>query len=166
MNPTDSSHFGFLFSALPMWRWEPDDAAKDAAEPAPAAALDSECTASADGEAPAALPQMRLIYKGYEWQPVAQWYPVVDPAWDYHTDNDPDEIRERGLRQDRERQQAQQSGLAQRQHAQAASGPAPDDPSGASGATGVGADAALPDPSTLRSTVVAARASPSWDAPQ
>jgi hypothetical protein len=93
-------NFGFSFLAIAVWRREPT--AKDAA----AALLDAAGKGAPNADGELATPQQRLIYKGYEWQPVAQWYPVVNPAWDHYVDDDPDEVRERAIRQERERQLA------------------------------------------------------------
>ena len=46
---------------------------------------------------------------------MARWVPVLDPAWDQIVESDPDDLREREIRHERERQQTQQSAIS-RQH--------------------------------------------------
>jgi hypothetical protein len=101
----------WTYVAIPVWQLE---------TPAtPAAADDSGCIQRASPGADAApqpLEEPRLVFKGYEWQAVAHWDPFVNPGWDHWVDNDPDEIREREVRVERERQQA--AAAAPTQHAQ------------------------------------------------
>jgi hypothetical protein len=47
--------------------------------------------------------ETRWVLKGYEWRPVAVWYPVANPGWDHCVDNDPAEIHDRAVREEEER---------------------------------------------------------------
>ena len=96
--------FGFSFAAVPVWRWETQENAApppetQAAAEAPACdALENAALAHSSEQA------LRLVFKGYEWQPIAHWVPVTDPALDQLVESEPDQMRERELRRDRERQ--------------------------------------------------------------
>jgi hypothetical protein len=115
-----SNQVGWAYVAVPVWQLE--------TPAAPPAAVGSTCAPEA-GAGPdlAPLPEQepRLVFKGYEWRPVAHWNPFVNPGWDHWVDNDPEEIRERQLRVERERQQAQVVAPTQRTQADPLASPMP-----------------------------------------
>jgi hypothetical protein len=100
------SHFNWSFVAVPVWQ-------PAAPEPAPsgtplpsidlAPGSGGQAVVTIEVSEPQAPSGPRLVFKGYEYRPVVQWHPFVNPAWDHFIDNDADEIRERELRADRDR---------------------------------------------------------------
>src|SRR6476661_7478511 len=92
-------NLGFSFVAMPVWQLAA--AAHDPPPPQdPSPSQDCSTEAQPPPEPPA---EPCWIFKGYEWRPLALWYPMVNPGWDHCVDNDPDDIRDRETRQEQER---------------------------------------------------------------
>lgn len=124
MIPPLPSNLGFIYVAVPLLEWISAPKVDTPVDPAPAAQA-GEGGERAEGPACPAT-DLRLVFKGYAWQPQAQWYPFVNPGWDHFVDNDADEIHERAIQQERER--AQQAAQQAAQLARPATGkPGKDD---------------------------------------
>ena len=91
MIPPLPVNFGFSWVAMPVWQWVPA-----APEPEP-------CPDSEPAGEPSEPVEARWVFKGYQWQPFALWYPFVNPGWDHFVDNDADEMRDRSERLEQER---------------------------------------------------------------
>ena len=94
--------YDFSFVALPTWE------RKHKAESEPADTCDSpEAQSASDADAV----DTPWIFKGYQWQLQANWYPFVNPGWDHFVDNDPDEMREREIRLEQDRHEQERHAL-------------------------------------------------------
>jgi hypothetical protein len=85
--------YGFFFRALPIM------------EPVQDVRTDRTGTLEPDASPWHAIEviETRWVLKGYEWRPVAVWFPVLRPGQDYFVDDDPVEMNDRAAREEQER---------------------------------------------------------------
>lgn len=106
------SNLGFAYVSVPVWAWEPaqDPCAQPPDHPPAADGVDAR-NACADPAAAERTPDLRLVFKGYQWRSVAHWEQTPHRALERFLDNDAGEIAERGQRAARERREAESARL-------------------------------------------------------
>jgi hypothetical protein len=103
MIPPNLVTIEWTLAAIPIWRWQPVDPTRcDAGATQPPDASTGSQVAD-EMRADETAPEMRLVFRGYEWRPIALWTCIANPDWDRWSEGRHDDAAQRAREQERRR---------------------------------------------------------------